>query len=66
MLKSFKDINKKTKMTGKENKVIQYREQFNNDFYLMIQSQQQGIQIDVMELTKHPMTCIPFSAGLNL
>ena len=30
----------------------------------MIQSQKQGIQIDVKELAKYPMTCIPFSVGL--
>ena len=29
----------------------------------MIQSQKQGIQIDVKELAKYPMTCIPFSVG---
>ena len=42
-------MNKKIRMTGKENKVLQYREQSNKDHYLRIQSQQQGIQIDVKE-----------------
>ena len=63
-LKSFKDMNMRLKMTFKENKVIQYKEQSNKALYLMIQSQKQGIQIDVKELAKYPMTCIPFSVGL--
>jgi len=63
-LKTFKDMNMKMKVTAKENKVIQYKEQSNNALYLMVQSQKQGIQIDLKELAKYPMTCIPFSVGL--
>ena len=63
-LKTFKDMNMKTKVTAKENKVIQYKEQSNKALYLMVQSQKQGIQIDLKELAKYPMTCIPFSVGL--
>ena len=42
-LKKFKDMNMKTKVTAKENKVIQYREQSNKALYLRVQSQKQWV-----------------------
>ena len=42
-LKKFKDMNMKTKVTAKENKVIQYWEQSNKALYLRVQSQKQWV-----------------------
>ena len=42
-LKTFGDMNKKTKVTAKESKLFQYREQSNKALHLMVQSQKQGI-----------------------
>ena len=42
-LKTFKDMNMKMKVTAKENKVIQYREQSNKALYLRVQSQKQWV-----------------------
>ena len=63
-LKSFADLNKKMKISINNNKVIQYKEQSNRAFHLLIQSQNEGLQLDLRELMSFPLTIIPYSIGL--
>lgn len=63
-LKSFEDINKKVKLNAAQNRMMQYKEQSNSAFYFLVQSQQQGIQLDLKDLMAYPLTTIPYSIGL--
>ena len=63
-LKSFSDLNKKTKLSHVNNKLLQYKEQSNQAFQLLIKSQNEGLQLDLRELMSFPLTAIPFSIGL--
>ena len=59
VLKSFADLKKKMNISINNNKVIQYKEQSNRTFHLLIQSQNEGLQLDLRELMSFPLTIIP-------
>ena len=58
-LKSFTDLKKKMNISINNNKVIQYKEQSNRTFHLLIRSQNEGLQLDLRELMSFPLTIIP-------
>lgn len=62
-LKTFANMNKKSKVTTTTHKVIQYQQQGNVAFQLFMKSQQQGLQLDMRELLTYPLTPVPYSIG---
>ncbi len=62
-LKRFSDMNKTAKLQTKSNKVIEYKQQGTIAFTLLIQSQMQGIKLDLQELMAYPLTPVPYSIG---
>ncbi len=63
-LKSFADINTKPRVSCSQSKVLQYREQSSRAFQILVQSQKEGLQVNLEELMSYPLTCIPYSIGL--
>lgn len=60
-LKSLSDMNKVTKVTTSKNKVMQFKQQGNVAFHLLVRSQNQGLQLDLKELMTFPLTPVPYS-----
>lgn len=54
-------MNKKTRLKKSNNKVVEYREQGNVAFQLLVKSQKAGQQVDVKELMKFQLTTVPTS-----
>ncbi len=64
-LKRFYDMHKTAKVKTKANKVIEYKQQGNIAFRLLVQSQMQGVQLDMKELMTYPLTPVPYSIGTS-
>jgi len=61
-LKTLGDMSK-TKITTTKNKVVQYKQQGNVAFQLLVKSQSQGITLDLKELMSYPLTPVPYGIG---
>ena len=60
-LKTLGEMKKKTTIKSLGNKVVQYKQQGNVAFHLFLRSQQLGIQVNLEELVKFPLTSVPYS-----
>ena len=62
-LKTFADKNKTAKVLTSKNRVIEYKQQGNIAFKLLVQSQMQEERLSTKELVAYPLTPIPYSTG---
>ncbi|XP_060558267.1 uncharacterized protein LOC132718572 [Ruditapes philippinarum] len=62
-LKSMEASNKTVKLTAPQGKVIQYQEQSNIAFMLLVKAQSLNEQLDLEELMRFPLTPVPHSLG---
>ena len=62
-LKTFADKNKIAKVLKTRNKIIEYKQQRNIAFRLLVQSQCQEEKISMTKLMTYPLTPIPYSIG---
>ena len=57
------DGNKKVKIKGKENKVVEIKQNSNIAFQLLVQAQSQNLSINLEEVMKYPLTPVPSCFG---
>ena len=62
-LKTFKDIAKTCKLKTSTSKEIEYKQQSNVAFQLLIQAQNHDQKLDLIELMSYPLTPVPYSLG---
>ena len=62
-LKVMSDMNKTIRVKTAKNKVVEYKQQGNIAFQLLVWSQSQDRRIDMKELMAFPLTPIPYSIG---
>jgi hypothetical protein len=60
-LKTMATMNKKTRFKKFNNKIVEYREQGNVAFQLLVKSQKASQQVDVKELMPFQLTTVPTS-----
>ena len=61
--KTFADIGKASVVKTSSNREVQYKQQANVAFQLLVLSQEQSEKIDVRELMKYPLMPVPSSIG---
>ena len=54
-------MSKKVRVRTSQNKLMEYRQQSNIAFQLLIKSQKEGLPIDLKELVKFQLTPVPYS-----
>ena len=62
-LKTMEDLSKKAKVTTKQNKVIELKQQGNIAFQLLVKSQDLGGKLDLKEIMKYQLTPVPYCFG---
>ncbi|KAI4827600.1 hypothetical protein KUCAC02_030985 [Chaenocephalus aceratus] len=62
-LKTMEACNKKVTLTSSQGKVIQYQEQSNLAFLLLVKSQRAEEPLDLEELMKYPLMPVPLALG---
>ncbi|WAR02903.1 hypothetical protein MAR_009461 [Mya arenaria] len=62
-LKTMESTNKTVKLTASQGKIVQYQEQSNIAFTLLVKSQQLREPIQLEEVMKYPLTPVPHSLG---
>lgn len=62
-LKKLSDMNKVSKVKTSQNKTLEYKQQGNIAFQLLVQSQQQEEKLDLKELMTYSLTPVPYSLG---
>ena len=62
-LMTLGDMSKKSKVKTTTNRVVQYKQQGNVAFQLLMKSQSQGVQLDLKELMTYLLTPVPYSIG---
>ncbi|XP_052812091.1 uncharacterized protein LOC128239473 isoform X1 [Mya arenaria] len=62
-LKTMESSNKTVKLTASQGKIVQYQEQSNIAFTLLVKSQQLREPIQLEEVMKYPLTPVPHSLG---
>ena len=62
-LKTLGDMSKRGKVTAIQNKLVQYQQQGNIALHLLMKCQKEGINLDLKELMKYPLTPVPYSIG---
>ena len=62
-LKTLSDMNKTVKVKTSQNKVVEYRQQGNIAFQLLVWSQNQDQRMDLRELMTFPLTPVPYCIG---
>ena len=60
-LKTLSELAKKTTIKSSQNKIIEYRQQSNIVFQLLVHSQCDDLRIDLKELLVYPLTPVPYS-----
>jgi hypothetical protein len=60
-LKTLSELAKKTTIKSSQNKIIEYRQQSNIVFQLLVRSQCDDLRIDLKELLAYPLTQVPYS-----
>lgn len=60
-LKTMSDMNRVAKVTTSKNRVMQFKQQGNVAFHLLVKSQNQGLQLDLKELMTYPLSPVPYS-----
>ena len=64
-LKRLSELAKKTTIKSSENKIIEYRQQSNIAFHLLVRSQCDDLRIDLKELLAYPLTPVPYSIATS-
>ena len=62
-LKTLGDTSKRGKVTATQNKLVQYQQQGNIALHLLMKCQKEGINLDLKELMKYPLTPVPYIIG---
>ena len=62
-LKTMGDLNKKVRITGTQNKVVELKQQGNIAFQLLVKSQTLDRNLDLQEVMKYQLTPVPYSLG---
>ena len=60
-LKTLDDMSKKVTVTTSYNKVVQFKQQGNIAFALLVKSQSMGLKLDLQQLMEYPLTPVPYS-----
>ena len=55
------ELNKVVKLKTSKNKVVEYKQQSNIAFQLLVKSQQQEAKLNMQHLLSYPLTTIPYS-----
>ena len=58
------ELAKKTTIKSSQNKIIEYRQQCNIAFQLLVRSQCDDLRIDLKELLAYPLTPVPYSIAI--
>ena len=64
-LKTLSELAKKTTIKSSQNKIIEYRQQSNIAFQLIVRSQCDDLGIDLKELLAYPLTPVPYSIATS-
>jgi hypothetical protein len=64
-LKTLSELAKKTTIKSSQNKIIEYRQQSNIAFQLLVRSQCDDLRIDLKELPAYPLTPVPYSIATS-
>jgi hypothetical protein len=64
-LKTLSELAKKTTIKSSLNKIIEYRQQSNIAFQLLVRSQCDDLRIDLKELPAYPLTPVPYSIATS-
>jgi hypothetical protein len=64
-LKTLSELAKKTPIKSSQNKIIEYRQQSNIAFQLLVRSQCDDLRIDLKELLAYPLTPVPHSIATS-
>jgi hypothetical protein len=59
------ELAKKTTIKSSQNKIIEYRQQSNIAFQLLVRSQCDDLGIDLKELLAYPLTLVPYSIATS-
>ena len=59
------ELAKKTTIKSSQNKIIEYRQQSNIVFQLLVRSQCDDLRIDLKELLAYPLTPVPYSIATS-
>jgi len=62
-LKTLAETHKTVKLKTSKNKVVEYKQQGNVAFQLLVRSQSEGLQLDLQQLMSFPLTPVPYSIG---
>ena len=62
-LKTFADVSKKVKVTMASNRTIEYKQQGNIAFQLLVSSYNQDNKVDLREMMRYPLMPVPSSIG---
>lgn len=60
-LKTLTDMSKVKRMRSTNNKIVQFKQQGNIAFNLLVKSENQGVNINFEELMSYPLTPVPYS-----
>jgi hypothetical protein len=64
-LKTLSQLAKKTTIKSSQNKIIEYRQQSNIAFQLLVRSQCDDLRINLKELLAYPLTPVPYSIATS-
>lgn len=60
-LKTMASMNKSLRMKSTKKKIVEYKQQGNIAFQLLVKAQDAGVQLDLKELMAHQLTPVPYS-----
>ena len=64
-LKTMTDTKKTIKVKTSQRKIIEYKQQGDIAFHLMVKAQSSGNKLDMREIMKYPLTPVPYSLGTS-